>query len=63
MDWIQTLTIIITISAIVIGVNAITTRSLNKRIDDVNKRIDDLREIVLTIMNHLLPPAERKKKK
>ena len=36
---------------------------VNKRIDDVNKRIDDLRDIVLTIMNHLLPPSARKKKK
>ena len=36
---------------------------VNKRIDDVNKRIDDLRDIVLTIMNHLLPPLARKKKK
>ena len=36
---------------------------VSKRIDDVNKRIDDLRDIVLTIMNHLLPPSARKKKK
>ena len=36
---------------------------VNKRIDDVNKRIDDLRDIVLTIMNHLLPPSARKKEK
>ena len=79
MDWVQTLTIIASISAVVISVNMITANSLNKRIDDLNKRIDglenslnkridDLREIVLIIMNHLLPqdvqnPSELKKKK
>ena len=28
-----------------------------------NRRIDDLRDVVLTIMNHLLPPSARKKKR
>ena len=61
MDWAQTLTIIISISVVVISVNMITANSLNKR-------IDDLREMVLVIMNHLLPrdvqnPSESRKKK
>ena len=70
----QVLTIIISIVVSTVtllgGLMVILHRATNKRIDDVNKRIDDvskriddLRDIVLTIMNHLLPPSARKKKK
>ena len=59
MDWIQTIIIIVSISTVTIAVVRISISGVNKRIDDVNKRIDDLREVVITIMNHLLPPSAR----
>ena len=67
METSQVLTIIISIVVSTVtllgGLTVILHRATNKRIDDVNKRIDDLRDIVLTIMNHLLPPQHEKRKR
>ena len=74
METSQVLTIIISIvvstvtllGGLMVILHRATNRRIddvNKRIDDVSKRIDDLRDIVLTIMNHLLPPSARKKKR
>ena len=58
MDWIQTLTIIGTLSALIIGLHI----STGKRFDDVHNRINDLaddikaiREDIRLIMNKLIP--------
>ena len=53
MDWIQTLTIIISLSVIVIGVNTITTRGINKRIDDLRTEMSDLRHELKSEMSNL----------
>ena len=53
MDWVQTLTIIISLSVIVIGVNTITTRGINKRIDDLRTEMSDLRHELKSEMSEL----------
>ena len=71
MDWIQTLTIIGTLSALIIGLHISTGKrfdDVHKRIDDVHNRINDLaddikaiREDIRLIMNKLIPNNKRKK--
>ena len=71
MDWIQTLTIIGTLSALIIGLHISTGKrfdDVHKRIDDVHNRINDLaddikaiREDIRLIMNKLIPSNKKEK--